>query len=294
MIITKIRIQEEHPMTRGVNSWPLQSVDLELNPLAGANGYLLNASSGLGPPTLKKVVDGFDTYGRPIYTSISDKREMAFKVALQPGTLRSISSLRDDLYRFLSRSVRVSFMNGANVVAYSIGFVNKLEPSLFTSNPEFILTIESKKGELLSPTTIDVPVSTLNTITPTINYELGTAPVGFYMAFTVTADHTGFVFNNHANVWYEGTDPISTAFAITRNLRVGDLISISTVPGNRFIHLLDPVPGPAFDFYDLSGTINQGAVWPTLYSGVNVFNWDIATSWATITAFNYVPEYWGV
>ena len=49
MIITKLRIQEEHPMasTTPAKVYPLPTCDLNVDSSAGENGYILKVADGL-------------------------------------------------------------------------------------------------------------------------------------------------------------------------------------------------------------------------------------------------------
>lgn len=290
MIITKIRLQEENPMSNGTSTWPLPPCDLELNASAGENGYLIKNSVGLGPTQLTSVVVGFDTTGIPIMDSIAAQREIALRVQLVPKVGETPSSLRDDLYRFMSRSVLVSFMDESLLIASTSGYIRQFEALHFTNQPEVQMTVVCEDGYLTSPRTINIPLASLDTLEPVIVYEEGTAPTGFDIQFEVTANHaTGFKFFNHAKGWHVGNVDVSNEFHVDYPLLIDDVVTISTTPKGRRISLLR-----AAVTYDLSGYINAGAVWPKLYSGVNTFEWDLSDTWMQINSASYVPRYWGV
>src|SRR6187549_1695251 len=112
MIITRLRLEEEHPMVGPLRPYPLPIVDLNLDSSAGDNGYTLNKSSGLGPPTLSKVVTGFDSTGIPIFDNVPQKRQIGLKISITPHLGQVYGDLRDQLYKMVSRSIFIRFMNG--------------------------------------------------------------------------------------------------------------------------------------------------------------------------------------
>lgn len=294
MIITKVRLQEEHPMTNGSVTWPLPACDLHLNSSAGQNGFLIKAASGFGPTDFLAVVDGFDSTGAPVMDSIAEKREIALKIGLVPGGGQSISHLRSEIYKYISRSVEISFMNDSEVVAKTSGFVQKIEAGHFSNIPEILIIIKCRTGDLYSPNTISVPTSLLvssgASFSPIIPYSEGDAPTGFTLQFTYTkaTSGTGFSITNYGRLWYEGT-ATSNVFTLSYTLLTNDIIKMTTQTGEKRIILTRGGIN-----YDISGYINAGAVWPKLYPGVNYFTWDLSTTWLGSLSFTYTPRYWGV
>lgn len=289
MMITKIRLQEEHPMTGPSGTWPLPTCDLEVNISAGDNGYILKAADGLGPPDFLAVVEGFDSTGIPVMISDPQTRDVVCKIGLNPQIGQSYSELRDNLYKLISRTVFVKMMNGSKVVAQSTGFIRQFDASHFTNLPEILVTIECQDGAFSAPASITVPLATLNTLTPVINYEEGTAPAGMDLQFTVTANHTGFSITEYSKFWAVGGADVHNLFSVSYAFLTGDLVKIATHPKKRSLTV---TRGGVTK--DLAGYLNAGAIWPKLYTGVNAFTWTFASSWMTWTLVSYTPRYWGV
>lgn len=290
MIITRLRIQEEHPMSNSAQSWPLPSVDFNLDNSAGANGYILKDSVGLGPPALTAIVEGFDTSGTPIMYNLSEKRLITLKIGLTPQLGQSYGSLRDHLYRFISRSVYFKLMNETTVVAQTTGFIRNVEPTQFSNKPDVQITIECVEGDFIAPLPVQVPLDTLSsTLTPVINYTEGSAPTGLDMVMEVMANHTGFTISNHGEFWHAGSGDVDNQFVVNYPFVIGDFIYISTHPRSKRLTVLT---GPTE--YDIAGYINAGAIWPKLYTGVNSFEWDFDPTWMNFAIVTYFPRYWGV
>lgn len=291
MIITKLRIQEEHVMSGPSGSWPLPLFDFNLDSSAGENGYILKTAQGLDPPDLISIVIGFDSVGTPIMDSVAEKREIVLRLGLVPVMSQTYSSLRDNLYRFINRTVMISLMDDSIVIAQARGFISKVEAVHFSNTPDIQMTIECVEGEFTAPFAINIPWVDLDTLEPVISYEEGTAPTGLELQFYCSAviGRAGFTIFNHSRVWFVGATQVYNEFTLTFPLITDDVITISTQPKNKRITLLR-----AAVTYDLAGYVNAGAVWPKLYPGVNAFEWDLSTEWMEMVSASYTPKYWGV
>lgn len=289
MMITKIRLQEEHPMTGPTGTWPLPICDLSVDIAAGDNGYILKVADGLGPPAFQAVVEGFDSTGIPVMISDPQTRDVAFRIGLNPQLGQSYSELRDDLYKLISRTVFVKLMNGSKIVAQATGFIREFDSVHFSNLPEIQVIIECQDGAFSAPASIAIPIATLGTLTPVINYEEGTAPAGMDLQFTVTTNHSGFSITEYSKFWAVGGADVHNAFTITFAFLTGDVVNLSTHPKKRRLTVTR-----AGVTTDLAGYLNAGAIWPKLYTGVNAFTWTFASSWMTWNVASYTPRFWGV
>lgn len=308
MILTKIRLLEQYPMStynfawpppEEIVSWPLPTIDLDLDVNAGWNGYIFQGAVGLDPPDFSAIVIGFDSNGVPIKDTALAKRDIALKIALSPNLGQTYSHLRDAIYRLVNRSILVQLMNGAEVTAQVTGFVKSLEATHFTNSPEVLLTIECDESWFSGPEEITVPYFSVNdTEQPIINYTVGTAPTGITLIFNVVAPSpTGFKIYDHAKLWYEGpelrstsfTSGLYTLFEVGFPLLTTDVVTMTTqIKDQRVMVYRGGVD------YDITGYVNAGAVWPQLYSGVNTWRWSLDPSWSALSVLKYRPRYWGV
>lgn len=290
MTITNIRLQEKHPVVIGGLTKALPACNLSISSTSGENSYLLKKAVGLGPPSLISVVEGFDINGIPILDSVAaNGRELGFRIGLSPKPGHYVHDLREALYKYISRPLLISFMNESIVVAQVDGYIREYNAEMFSNQPEIELLVTCELGYFTSPLALAVPLASLNTLTPVINYDEGTAPTGFDMQFTVTVAHNNFKIFNHARTWYSGAIVPSNKFEITYSFLVGDVVTVSTQANARAINLLRSSVN-----YDISGNLNAGAVWPKLYTGVNTFEWDLDSVWMTIDFARYNPKFWGI
>lgn len=291
MIIDKIRIQEEKPMQGATKTWPLPICDLNVDSSAGQNGYLVRAAEGLGPPDFAAVVEGFDISGIPVMSSNPQKRDLAFRITLAPKIGQTYGDMRDDLYKLISRTVLVKFMKGSTVLAQTTGFIRQFEAAHFTNLPEVQLVIECQEGAFAAPKATNIPLASLVTLNPIINYDDGTAPTGLDLKIKVIAARNTFSITEHSKLWAVGGVDVHNKFEINWALFPDDQITISTYPRNRRVTMFRPSSGVTVD---MAGSLNAGAVWPKLYSGVNTFTWTFDSNWTTWLSASYVPRFWGV
>lgn len=293
MIITKIRLQEETPMTNGVTTWPLPVIDLYVDQNAGSNGYLLKALVGIDPPNINAVIDGFDTAGVPNFTEAPEPRDIGIKIGFKPGVGQTVQGLRATLHKLMSRSLLVSFMNGASVVAQIAGYINKFDSGHFSNLPEVILGIKCRTSEFYSPEELSIPLADLAVASPVISYLEGDAPTGFTVVieYTSVTPETEFVISDYGKFWFDTRYAVSVfnEFRITHSLEQDDILTISTHVGSRRVTLTRD----AVD-YDLAGYLNGGAVWPKLYPGVNTFDWTFDDTKMDLVSASYIPRFWGV
>lgn len=304
MIINKIRLQEEHPMAApsGVPAWPLPICDLNLNQMAGENGYILKVADGIGPPSFLAVVEGFDINGVSVMTSIPQTRDIGLRIGLNPRLGQSFGELRDDLYKLISRSIFVKFMDGSNVLAQGVGFIKQFDAAHFTNLPEILMIVECQDGSFSAPKPVSIPFEEIQTVDPIINYEEGTAPTGLDLQFSVHAPFgeyadglavgaipTMFNITEYSKFWAMSGAEVHNLFQVSFPFAVGDVINMSTYPKKRRITV---TRGSVVT--DLAGYVNAGSVWPKLFPGVNSFHWTLDSTWMTWVSATYVPRFWGV
>jgi hypothetical protein len=296
MKITKIRLQEEHPMAGPGGTWPLPVCDLDVDLSAGMNGYVLKIADGLGPPDFLAIVEGFDSVGTPVFLSDPQTRDVAFKIGICPCYGKTNAELRDDLYKLISRTILIKLMDGSTVVAQAAGFIKTFDSAHFSSLPEVQMIVECQDGAFSAPAVVPIPLASITSalaVVPDhdviINYEEGTAPAGLDLNLTVTAAQTGFSISEYAKFWAIGGVDIHNVFQVNYAFLAGDVITISTHPKRKKISLLRGAVTT-----DLAGYLNAGAVWPKLYTGVNAFKWNFTSSWMTWNTATYTPRFWGV
>ena len=304
MRITKIRLQEEHPMAApsGTPAWPLPIFDLNVNSMAGENGYILKVADGIEPPVFLAVVEGYDVNGVSVMTSVPQTRDIGFRIGLQPHLGQSFSDLRDDLYKLISRSIYVRFMHGADIVAQGVGFIKQFDSSHFVNLPEVAIIVECQDGSFSAPRPVAIPLEEIQTVDPIINYTEGTAPTGLDLQFSVhapfgqlvdalavTPSPTSFNITEYSKFWAMSGAEVHNVFQVNYPFLPGDVINMSTYPKKRRITVTR-----SGAVIDLAGYVNAGAVWPKVFPGVNAFHWTLDSSWMTWVSATYTPRFWGV
>jgi hypothetical protein len=180
-------------------------------------------------------------------------------------------------------------MYDSDVLAQVVGYIRRFEVVHFSNKPEIQITIQCDTGQLSAPKALNIPLASLNTTAPIINYEEGTAPTGLDLQFLVTANTASFNIANHGRVRSLSSNPISNLFQVTYPFLINDVVAIHTHPRSKHIHLTR-----SSVTYDIAGYLNAGAVWPIIYPGVNSFTWSMVSTWMSWSTATYTPKFWGI
>lgn len=276
MIIDTIRLYSDLIDVTGANVF----VDFPVTSLAGENGYILKATDGFDPSDNYLFVEGFDSAGIPINDPIPQGKELVLATNFVPGPAGSVSSLRDALYKLISRPVKVQLMYNNGVVMFVEGAIRKLESPYSVNDPDAKLTIVCEDGLFKSPTQIVVPTGALSKSAPVIDYTLGTAPAGFIFNIVLTGNMTGFTLSgvSGGHAWSLG---------VTGSFFTGDTIIFNTSRLERSITRIRSAVTT-----DQTGLIAVGSIWPRLHPGRNTFaTSSSAFNWGSVT---YYPRFWGM
>ena len=308
MRITKVRLSEKMPMSRGASSWPVPFCDFLVDSNNGKNGYLVKDISGLEAPNVTAQADGFDFNGVPIMRPVGEKRVITFVVELVSTVTESPSDLREAIYKLHGRLLNVSLMLDSEIVCQVSGWISRIEPELFSSRSMLAITVQCTASDFKSPVKTNIPISTLGTTTPTIMYEEGQAPTGLDLQFTCSTAPSSFSITNYNKQWFSEAESMGSAslytvsggiaslnpinpdnrFIVSYAFQIGDIVLLSTHPDDRRV-----VRFRSGAYLDLGGYVNAGAPWPVLLPGVNVLDWTLGTG-VVINTATYTPRFWGV
>lgn len=264
--------------------------------------YILESAVGLDPDQIYPVFSGsyFHTDGttrEKYFDMVLPSRNVGFKIKLNPQVgVSTYSSLRDDLYKRISRSrtglVEVQLMYNSAKIASIYGLISKLESSLFDLDPRVQLSISCQDPMFKGDWNDGEPdvVTVLNRF----SYEdvVSTAPHGFALVLKC------IVAVNSLTVESEVTTGVDKhIFKINKSFNVDDVLTISSVDNNRAVYFVRSGVTT-----HLTDKLDSGASWPMLFPGVNQFlltsprtdlmeilgmNFSIENLW-------YQPTYWGI
>lgn len=258
----------------------LSTVDLPIVGSQPTDPYILTNADGLGPPevdvSIKNTLNagGFYQGRRP------QSREVVLRVGLNPdfGVGQTASDLRETLYGMLTPGyldyITLNVMNEDTVLAFTTGYVKKLEIVPFSADPEVQITIACVEQYLQAPNLLYVEPPLKST--PVID-NVGTAPAGFQMTIEFTANL----------VTWSLTHVSGAKMAFVYNFLIGDILKIDTRPGSRGIWLTRGLVTTNIIY-----ALTADSIWFMLHGGENVFT-------SSSNAFNwgdvfYRPQFWGV
>lgn len=262
MYITKVRLNGA------------SDVDL---PIVGANPadtFIMKGADGLGPPeVVVTITNGVYQNSKPA------DRQIVVRVGLNAnyGVNQTSEQLRTTLYGLLmpnfATPLKVELMNGSLVVATVDGYISKMEPAIFSKDPEVQITINCVGSYLYAPDPLVVVPGTKATFDVP---NIGSAPVGFELYVDLTGSPTTLRISRTSNPaeFFEINYP---------NLIPGDDIIINTREDSRAAYS---------DGVNYIGYRHPGSTWLQLYPGVNNFTMNTtAFNWGSIT---FTPQYWGL
>lgn len=252
---------------------------LSLNILDQSNGYAVREITGLDP--VKADVNDLGT------DSSLGVRNIVISLDLLPqGENLGIEDLRRGLYPyFMSQSkITLRFFDNGSSVDIS-GIVESMETPIFASSGEVQISIICPDTEFVATEALPLPPSqSSNTVSYTNIEYPGTVSSGLVLTATIAGAPTGIGFM----VQTEGL--ITQAMAIQYSFSAGDILSISTIKGAKYVRVLRNGSE-----YSILGYVNPTSAWPLLYHGINQTALLISGS---ETHFNYsitvFPQYGGL
>jgi hypothetical protein len=250
------------------------------------NPYNIKAIAGLDADEIVPKYYGGSGASKQYNLSI-EKRDIVVRIELNPNFAlnQSVSSLRDDLYRFIAASrsgtVQLRFKNGNNVVAGLSGFINKFEAAHFSKTPEVQLTIACEDPMLRGVDPISIDVGDLSPALTTIEDDLSTAQHGFTFEMEFDANLASFNIHDPDDNWSFEITPVG-------GFLNNDVLHFSSEKNNKYLHVVR-----SGNTIHLADVITSGSIWPIIFPKTNEFVCENPGSLTWLSISHY-PTYWGV
>lgn len=279
MIVTSIRLYS--------NGFQVAEFGLDRPGLS--QPYLIKAATGLDAD---EIIPRFYAIGnqnaqgiKPKYYDMAlNARDIVLKVSLNPqfDQGQTYSFLRDSLYKAISAyrasEVQIQFLTGTTVSAVISGFITKVESPQFVQNPDVTITIRCQDPYFKAPAPVLVTTTSINKSIPTITDNISTAPHGFKMRLTFSANVNGFEFSAYAGEW---------AFDIGYSFLAGDQLWFSSDINDKYLYVVRS--GVTTNLVD---KLILSSVWPFLFPGAN--NFSTSSVQYTFNSVSYYPTFWGI
>lgn len=251
-----------------------------------ADKYIVKSITGLEPPdqtiAIAKTASGGKYQGRQ-----SEDREIVVLIKLNPDwdSGETPKMLRDNLYTMLSTGYdpKVVIQLAAGIFPYAqvVAYVSKFEAAIFDANPVVQITFECLNPTFSSLMPISLSPGELDEKHPNV-YNPGTAETGFQFSVKFTDDLNGWSIKQAENQ--------SVGMIFDMQFHENDILSVSTIPGKRYIHW-NKHRGKVTN---KMGILTNSSEWITLHPGNNLFVIPKSGQWDWNGQFAFTPQYWGI
>lgn len=216
-------------------------------------------------------------------------RELVMRIGLNPNynLNQRAGDLRDGLLRMISANrggqIQIRFIDNAVPVCAISGFITKFVGPITNKEPEAQITVRCDDPLFKS---LDITNAILNTIDDSpfsIIDPVSTAPHGFKMKVTYTADRYAFEMAT-------SDDTPDWQFQINYAFLTGDELYISSEAGDKYVYRVR-----AAATLHLADLIDPGSIWPLIFpEEENDFSISGHSSEMTIDEWYWSETFWGI
>lgn len=229
-----------------------------------SEGYSIQSIDGLDPVKATLVSSAFANMdGEQYQSSRREKRNMILALGLEPNyAVGTVQELRKRLYGFFMPKSRVQFrfFHTDEPPVEIWGTVESMDSDKFTKEPVAVISVLCFNPDFYNPTPVVVPGNTTSSTSETTHIYPGTVETGILFKIMVNRPLLEFT------IYHRPPDDTlrSLTFSTAASLVAGDVVSISTSPGNKYVTLTRSGVDSAF-LYGVSPQSN----WITLFPGSN-------------------------
>lgn len=251
-----------------------------------SGGYSIKDITGLDPVKATIVSSSFAGIdGVQYQSSRRDARNIVLKIGYFPDWVGSTPKmLRDKLYKWCmpKRPITIKFFEDDGLVVEIMGRVESNASPRFTSDPDATVSVVCFLPDFVGMTNeLFSGSSVADTVESTLNY-IGTTETGFLFTLYPNRSISGF------SLYQRGDDGVQNEMDYIYNHVAGDVLQISTSPGNKFATLTNG-SGTTSVVYGVS----PYSPWLQLSPGVNKIRLQIAGAPIPFT-IAYTDKYGGL
>jgi len=201
-----------------------------------SSGYSVRNMGGLGPVKATIVSSSFaSSDGEQYQSARRDSRNITMKLGIEPDYLENtVTALRKQLGNvfFVPKSqVSLRFYDDDDTTVDIQGRVESCDPDLFSNDQEVDISIINFDPDFIDVNTYTVNGTTVaSTAFTTIEYP-GSVETG--MVFTLNVDRSITQFT----IYNQPEDDQIRTLDFAASLQAGDVVTISTVQGNKYVNL---------------------------------------------------------
>ena len=251
------------------------------------SGFPIQEITGLDPVKATLVSTVFAQQdGAQYQGGRREPRNVKFTLGLEPNWTggEDVRDLRRQLYSVLmpKNAVTMVFTLKDGLVVTAYGVVESFESTLFSKDPAVDVNVICYDPDFIVPTAVVINGSTVTDSTMTEFTYPGTVETGILFQLLVDRTITGFT------IYHTGTDGIPRSMLVSVDAVSGDVITISTVSGNKFATLTHA----SADSSILYGIAPQ-ADWFQLLPGTNAMRVELSGTTIPYTV-EYITRYGGL
>lgn len=287
-------------------------IDLPKENAIASGPFVFKGADGLGPADINVSISQTLFQKGEYGASVPQNKQIIIRIGLQPDWVagQTPADLRQTIYGLLSpgrtNAVDIQVMDGATVIAKTVGYPSRCEIVPFSKDPQVQVTFDTDSPYLIAPAKTTVPLAELQEFyddpdpefdmwvpfgTITIDYP-GTAPTGFFAKFQTQQEYgTGSPYNP-ATMGITDDEGDELILAITGSDDPGMKFSVNTEIGSRNVKVDYTTVGEVEKNF-LQG-FSEGSVWLQLYPGENVLEISPGVSAPKWLELSYTAKYWGV
>lgn len=234
-----------------------------------SNGITTRSVTGLDPVKATLVSSSFANQDGAEYQSgRRDTRNIVFDLGLSPDpAVTTVLALRRYVYSFFrpKGAVNLKFFvddtDDSTEDGYEIdGIIESCTSEMFAQVPEVNISVLCFNPDFYDPIPVTVDSLTTADTTATDFPYIGTSPTGITLVLSVNRTLSEFT------LYYTDPNGVTWSMDVAYAFVTGDVVTISTVPGNKFATLVRAGVTSSVLF-----AVSPQSVWPQLAPGDNQF-----------------------
>lgn len=199
------------------------------------DGFVLEDVDGLDPVDSSISSSDFAQQdGAEFQSARRIPRHITMKVSLEPqDSSQTVRGLRRSLYSFFmpKRSVDLRFYEDDGLTVDISGWIESCKSKRFSKDQKMDISITCLKPDLLEIAPVELEGETTADTDETLVVYDGSVDTGLKFTLNVDRDVTELTF------YIRGADDVIRSMDIAIPMEAGDILEISTVPGNKYVTL---------------------------------------------------------
>lgn len=252
-MLTRVEVRNDHG----------NLLNLSLQEILG--GFIVEEIQGLDPVAATIVSSSFAQLdGEQYQSSRREKRNLVMRLALEPGVdeASSVQAMRSTLYKYFmpKQKVRLRFFSIGFPTVDIEGRIESFDAPQFVQEPTATISILCLDPDFKSQYLIYQSGNTVGSVAETTLNYAGSVETGFLFKLNVNRPISEFTIYHRP-----ASDSLRVMeFQTAEPLRAGDVISISTQPGDKYATLTR-----AGIVTSVLYCVSSQASWSNLFPGPN-------------------------